>query len=53
MDANQRNCCSLSRSASFDLLVLGNVAIDLKHRAVAEQLHPAVYNDFAAILAEM
>jgi hypothetical protein len=36
---------------SFDPLVFGNVTIDLKHGAVTEQLHPAVYNDIAAILA--
>ena len=30
-----------------------NVAIDLKHGVITEQLHPAVYNDFAAILADM
>ena len=52
MDARQRNRCSLSRS-SASIACVGNVAIDLKHRAVAEQLHPAVYDDFAAILAEM
>jgi len=30
-----------------------NVAIDLKHGVIAEQLHPAVHNDFVAILADM
>src|SRR3984957_440491 len=35
---------------SFDLR---NVAIDLKHGVITEQLHPAVYRDFAAILADM
>ncbi|HXW27935.1 MAG TPA: hypothetical protein VEK55_01120 [Xanthobacteraceae bacterium] len=35
---------------SFDL---GNVAINLKHRVIAEQLHPAVYNDLVPILADM
>ena len=30
-----------------------NVAIDLKYGVIAEQLHPAVHNDFAAILADM
>ena len=39
---------------SFDLLdCFRNVAIDLKHGVITEQLHPAVYNDFAAILADM
>src|SRR6516225_3753634 len=31
----------------------GNVAIDLEHGIVAEQLHPAINNDLAAILADM
>src|SRR5580658_9621451 len=35
---------------SFDLR---NVAIDLEHDVVAEQLHPAVRGDFVAILADM
>ena len=30
-----------------------NVAIDLKHGVITEQLHPAVYKDFVAILADM
>ena len=34
-------------------LGLHNVAIDLKYGVVAEQLHPAVHNDFVAILADM
>jgi hypothetical protein len=30
-----------------------NVAINLKHGLIAEQLHTAVYDDFAAVFAEM
>ena len=34
-------------------LGLRNVAINLKHGVIAEQPHPAVYNDFATVLADM
>ena len=37
----------------FNLFALGNVAIDFKHGVVAEQLHPTVYEDLAAILADV
>jgi hypothetical protein len=37
----------------FDLLAVSSVAIDFNHRAVIEQLQPAFYNDFTAILADM
>src|SRR6516225_10257844 len=36
----------------FGLLALRNVAIDFNHRTVTDQLLPALYNDFAAILAD-
>ena len=36
----------------FDLLVLGNVAIDFEY-GVAEQLHTAVNDDFAPVLTDM
>jgi hypothetical protein len=39
--------------SSFDLFDHRNVAINLKYGVITEQLHPAVYNDFAAILADM
>src|ERR1700758_1174707 len=35
---------------AFDLLAFGDVAINLKHRAVSKQLHPAVHTDFVTIL---
>jgi len=44
-----RQLCLLS-DQRFDVR---NVAINLKHRVVAEQLHPAVYSDLATILADM
>jgi hypothetical protein len=34
-------------------LGLRNVAINLKHAIIAEQLHPVVYNDFPTVLADM
>src|SRR5262249_14761048 len=37
----------------FDLLAFRNVAIDFNYRTVTEQLLPAFYNDFPAILADM
>src|SRR5580692_7788735 len=45
---------------SFNLLALiierfdlRNIAIDLKHGVITEQLHTAIYCDFAAILADV
>jgi hypothetical protein len=38
---------------NFNMLALGNVAVDLKHRAIAKQLHSAIYNDLTAVLANV
>jgi hypothetical protein len=38
---------------NFESFDLRNVAINLKHGVITEQLHPAVYGDFVAILADM
>jgi hypothetical protein len=37
----------------FKMLALGNVAVDFKHGAIAEQLHSAVDNDLTAVLADV
>jgi hypothetical protein len=36
----------------FDLLAVGNIAIDFEH-GVVEQLHPAVDDDFPPVFADM
>ena len=47
-DILRQHCLHISERSD-----LRNVAIYLKNGAIAEQLHPAVYNDFAAVLADM
>jgi hypothetical protein len=46
-------CDGRSPPAIVERPDLGNVAIDLKHGVVPEQLHPTVYNDLAPILAHV
>ena len=38
---------------NFDLYTFGNIAIGFEHQAVTEQLHMALDDDFAAILADV
>ncbi len=42
-----------SRLPGVECLDVGDVAIDLENEIIADQLHPAVDNDFAAVLADV
>src|SRR5215467_12441534 len=53
IDAKKTRCCCVSRRSASICLRSVTSRLTSNHRAVTEKLHPAFYNDFVAILADM